>query len=133
MYYQEVIGFFLDPLNLYGYEMLAKVLSLALEKGILTRDDLFTDDETVLMRLRESGDGEILRLLERIHPRVRVTEAKSGYDFHRVNKLRIIDPEVWTGEGELVRASSRSIHVKSQTERAKERALAGTYVKILHW
>jgi HD superfamily phosphohydrolase len=133
MYYQEVIGFFLDPLNLYGYEMLAQVLLLALEKGILLRDDLFTDDETVMTRLRQSGDGEIVRMLERIHPRVRVTEAKSGYDFHRINKLRTIDPEVLTADGKLVRASACSIRVKSQTDLARERALAGTFVKVLNW
>ncbi len=133
LFYQEVIQFFLDPLNLYGYEMLARAIRLSLEKGVLTRDHLLMDDEAVLARMKECGDEEIVDLLNRIHPRVRVTDSKTNYQFHRINKLRTIDPDVLTSNGTLIRASQASIRVKSQTEQARKRALAGTYVKVLGW
>jgi HD superfamily phosphohydrolase len=133
LFYQEVIGFFLDPLNLYGYEMLARAIRLSLEKGVLTRDDLLSDDESVLKRMKNSGDPDVVQLLNRIHPRIQVTASKENHDFHCINKLRTIDPEVVTADGRLVRASELSIRVKSQTEAARHRARAGTYVKVLHW
>ncbi len=33
-YYKEVIGFFMDPLNMYGYDRLAKMLSYASIKAL---------------------------------------------------------------------------------------------------
>ncbi|MFY0543243.1 HD domain-containing protein [Brevibacillus sp. H7] len=133
LFYQEVIEFFLDPLNLYGYEMLSQAIRLSLEKGVLNREHLLLDDETVMGRMKESGDPQIVPLLERIHPRVRVTESKTNYQFHRINKLRTIDPDVLIEEGRLIRASEASNRVKIQTEQARKRALAGTYVKVLDW
>ncbi|MGE5701856.1 MAG: HD domain-containing protein, partial [Clostridia bacterium] len=93
-YYQEVIGFFLDPLNVYGYDMLAKTIKLALDMQVLTPSDLLGADEEVMHLLRSSEAPEIHELLAQIHRNVNVREDRHDYDLHRKNKLRLIDPSV---------------------------------------
>ncbi|GIP34651.1 hypothetical protein J2TS4_38610 [Paenibacillus sp. J2TS4] len=39
-YYKEVIDFFMNPLNVYGYDFLAKTLKLALDKNIINLNTL---------------------------------------------------------------------------------------------
>lgn len=46
-YYSEVIDFFMNPLNIYGYDVLAKTLKLALAKNLISLDDLLGTDEEV--------------------------------------------------------------------------------------
>jgi len=133
LYYQEVIGMFLDPLNLYGDEVLAQAIRLSLEKGVLTPADLLSDDETVFFQMAKCGDGEVVELVSRIHPRVRVTESKTGYHFHRKGKPRLINPEILTEDGRRVRASEVSVQVKRLTDQAQHRFRTGTFVKVLDW
>jgi hypothetical protein len=130
IYYKEVIEFFLHPLNVYGYHLLAKTLKLALAKRQIGRNDLLGTDEEVLDLLRASGDKEIMRLLEQIHRNVKVKEDKSDYDFHWKAKARWIDPAVLYENGP-VRASRISERVRRLTEEARKKAEAGVYVKIV--
>jgi uncharacterized protein len=93
-YYKEVIDFFMNPLNVYGYDMLAKTIKLALDKNVIRLNDLLGTDESVLNTLLSSEDREIRSLLRKIHRHVHVKEDKNDYDFHRKNKVRLIDPSV---------------------------------------
>ena len=47
-YYSEVIDFFRNPLNIYGYDILAKTLKVALAKKLISLDDLLGTDEEVM-------------------------------------------------------------------------------------
>lgn len=46
------------------YEFLGKALKRALEEKIITKEDLFTDDETVLAKLENSENKEIQKILQ---------------------------------------------------------------------
>lgn len=129
-YYKEVIDFFMNPLNIYGYDILAKILKLALDKNIINLDDLLGVDEGIMLILNSSEDPEIENLLKRIHRNVHVIEDKNDYDLHRKNKVRLIDPSV-PYENKLVRASSLSANVKNMTEEAYQKAINGMYVKVI--
>ncbi|VVB69993.1 Uncharacterised protein [uncultured archaeon] len=48
------------------YEFLGKALKKAIEKKIITKEDLYTDDETVLNKLEKSNDKEILKILSNL-------------------------------------------------------------------
>lgn len=129
-YYLEVIDFFLDPLNIYGYDVLARAVKLALDKNIITLNTLLGTDEEVMNWLRTSEDQEVQELLEQIHRDVKVKEDLKVYDIHLRKKIRLIDPSVLI-EQKLIRASELSEKVKRMGEAAKRKAEAGTYVKII--
>ncbi|NGQ96179.1 HD domain-containing protein [Brevibacillus sp. SYP-B805] len=130
-FYKEVIEFFLHPLNVYGYDRLAEALTLALQKGVLSEQDLMGDDETVLHKMKNAGDREIGRILSQIHPEVEVEENEADYDLHRKLKERVIDPAVLFPDGTRKRASVCSPFVGERTQSARQKAAKGVRVKVL--
>lgn len=129
-YYKEVIDFFLDPLNIYGYDMLAKTLKLSLEKNVLTLTDFLGTDDELLSIIKSSEDQELLDLLRKINPNVQVKEDRENYDIHRKSKLRMIDPSIFKG-GVLTPASKLSENIRTMNTKAYEKASRGMYVRIL--
>lgn len=129
-YYKEVIDFFMDPLNIYGYDMLAKTLKLSLEKNILNLNDLLRKDEELINKIKSSEDKEILSLLSKLNPNIQVKEDRENFDLHRKNKVRIIDPSILK-DGELIPASELSERVRMMGNEAYEKAARGMYVRIL--
>ncbi|MGD7045685.1 HD domain-containing protein [Jeotgalibacillus proteolyticus] len=129
-YFKEVIGFFMNPLNIYSNDRLANLLKLALTKHVLTAEDFLGRDEDVLAKIRATNDRELLNLLNQIHPNVRVREDKAQFDLHRKNKLRLLDPFVFIN-GQIISASEVSKNVEKMQKEAYKIAVAGVYVKIL--
>lgn len=129
-YYSEVIDFFRNPLNIYGYDILAKTLKVALAKKLISLDDLLGTDEEVMSLLSFTEDPEVQSLLKRIHDNVKVKEEQVEYDIHLKNKMRMIDPSVIQGT-QLVRASSLSEKVKKMGIEAYKKASKGMYLKII--
>lgn len=128
-YYKEVIGFFLDPVNVHGYAVLSKALELALQKGIIHATDLLGTDEEVLELLRLSKDQEINTLLNQLHPEIKVIEDEINFDFHLQKKVRLIDPSIWI-ENKLYKASHLSNTVRTLTNNAEIKAKKSVYIKI---
>lgn len=95
VYYKEVIDFFMNPVNVYGYEYLAQTLKAALKHNVIAAEDLLKTDQEVLGTLHSSQNDEVLRLLEKIHPHIQVKEDDFHYDFHRKTKMRLIDPSIF--------------------------------------
>lgn len=129
-YYKEVIDFFMDPLNIYGYDILAKILKRSLEKNIVNLNDFLGKDDDLIRKIKLSEDKELLNLLSKLHPNVRVKEDKENYDLHRKNKLRMIDPSILK-ESKLIPASKLSEGVRTMRNIAYEKAEKGMYVRIL--
>ncbi|MGW8424198.1 HD domain-containing protein [Peribacillus simplex] len=129
-YYSEVIDFFMNPLNIYGYDILAKTLKLALAKNLISLDDLLGTDEEVMSLLSSADDHEVQNLLKRIHGNVKVIENQLVYDIHRKNKVRLIDPSIIQGT-QLLRASSLSEKVKKMGIEAYKKASKGIYLKVI--
>lgn len=85
------------PIEAYIYNEFAVALNLAFEAGILNRDDLLNDDETVLQLLAQAKDPRIDRIfgdIRRIDP-----EVIRAYRRKVEPKHRRIDPLVRTSEG----------------------------------
>jgi HD superfamily phosphohydrolase len=129
-YYKEVIDFFINPLNIYGYDFLAKTLKIALDKKIININTLLGTDEEVMNFLRLSNDKDVKNLLNHLHRNVIVKEDKVEYHLHRKNKLRLIDPSVFSDD-QLKPSSELSIEIKKMNENAKRKADEGMYVKII--
>lgn len=129
-YYKEVIDFFMDPLNIYGNDTLAKTLKLSLEKEFINLDDFLGEDDELIQLIKSSKDKEIQEHLRRLNKNVKVKEDTINYDLHRKNKIRLIDPSVFNGN-ELIRASLLSEEVREMNKTAYEKATRGMYVKII--
>ncbi|MBM7602581.1 HD superfamily phosphohydrolase [Metabacillus crassostreae] len=129
-YYKEVIDFFLDPLNIYGYDMLAKTLKLSLEKNILNPNDFHGKDDEIINKIKSSEDKELLSFLSKLNPNVKVQEDRENYHLHLIKKLRMIDPSILK-DGELKRVSELSERVKIMNNTAYKKAKKGMYVRIL--
>jgi HD superfamily phosphohydrolases len=129
-YYKEVIDFFMHPLNIYGYDALAKTLRVALDKQIITLNTLLGTDEEVMEVLRTSSDAEVSDLLRRIRRDVIAKENKAEYHCHRKIKTRLIDPSVLQGD-RLIPASELSAEVQAMNENAKRKAEEGVYVQLI--
>jgi hypothetical protein len=71
----------------------------------------------MMAKLTASSNKDIQTQLSRLHPHVTVVEDGADYTFHRKNKVRIIDPLVYT-DGDLKPVShlskpriSRNMHI----------------------
>ncbi|QWG85896.1 HD domain-containing protein [Bacillus mycoides] len=129
-YYKEVIDFFMKPMNIYGNDMLAKTLKLALHKKIIHPDDFLLEDHELITKLRLCKDQEVDALLRKVHPSIEVKEDRNEYDLHQKNKVRLIDPPLLR-EGEVVRSSVVSGKIRQMSDIAYEKAIRGMYVKVI--
>lgn len=131
IYYQEVLDFFLHPLNIYATSKLAQVIKLSLDKQILTLEDLQKTDNDVLKHMKASHDQDVQALLQQLHEQVEVCEDQGNFDFHFRNKVRLIDPFVYH-EQQLWNASELSVNVKNMNAQAIDRFKKGVYVKVIN-
>ncbi|HGP3676467.1 MULTISPECIES: HD domain-containing protein [Bacillus cereus group] len=129
-YYKEVIDFFMKPMNIYGNDMLAKTLKLALHKKVIHADDFLLEDDQLISKLQQCSEPEVHVLLRKIHPNVNVKEDRNDYDLYQKNKVRLIDPPLLR-EGEVVSSSVVSGKIRQMSEIAYEKAVRGMYVKVI--
>ncbi|MBE7118469.1 HD domain-containing protein [Bacillus cereus] len=129
-YYKEVIDFFMKPMNIYGNDMLAKTLKLALHKNVIHADDFLLEDEELISKLQLCNDPKVEALLSQVHPNVEVKEDRNEYDLYQKNKVRLIDPPLLR-EGKIVPSSAVSEKIRQMSEVAYEKAVRGMYVKVI--
>lgn len=129
-YYQEVLNFFMNPLNIYAYDKLAQTLKLSLEKKIITLADFLMEDNELIERMKSSNDRQVQSLLKQLHADVKVRVDQKEFDIHQKNKTRLIDPLLYL-HNRLIRASELSDDVRKMNVAAKAKFQQGVYVKIL--
>jgi len=129
-YYKEVIGFFMDPLNIYAYDVLTQALKLSLEQHILSQQDFLKTDDELMALIQSSNHQQVLELLNQLHSNVKVRVDATDFDIFRKNKVRLIDPCLCLN-GELVKASHVSDSIKKLGETAYEQSTKGVFIKIL--
>ncbi|MGQ3541082.1 HD domain-containing protein [Bacillus cereus] len=129
-YYKEVIDFLMKPINIYGNDMLAKTLKVALHKRSIHADDFLLEDEELISKLQQCNDPEVEALLSKIHPNIKVKEDRNDYDLHQKNKVRLIDP-LLLREEEVIPASVVSENIRQMSDIAYEKAVRGMYVKVI--
>ena len=129
IYYKEVIGFFMNPLNVYGYDRLSKALKIALELKEIELEDLLEDDEYVLNLLKKSSSKEIIELIKSLNYNVKVKEDCCNYDIHQVKKTRTIDPCICINDI-VYKASEKSSLVQVLNQNALKKSQEGVYIKV---
>ncbi|HDX9611593.1 TPA: HD domain-containing protein [Bacillus toyonensis] len=129
-YYKEVIDFFMKPTNIYGNDMLAKTLKLALHKQVIHADDFLLEDHELIVKLQQCNDQEVHALLSKVHPNVKVREDRNDYDLYHKNKIRLIDPPLLY-KGEVVQSSVMSENIGQMRDIAYEKSVRGMYVKVI--
>jgi hypothetical protein len=129
-YYKEVIDFFMKPINVYGNDMLARTLKLALHKKVIHADDFFLEDYELILKLQLCNDQEVHTLLSKLNPNIEVKEDRNDYDLYQKNKVRLIDPPLLC-EGKIIQSSVVSEKIKQMSDIAYEKAVRGMYVKVI--
>lgn len=127
-YNLEVIDFFLDPLNAYGYIVLKDILKIALDKKLLQIEDFKLDDLTIWNKLNKLQDKEITNKIKELKKKVISNE--NNFDYRKKGKLRIIDPLI-IQNNKLVHSSKVSTRVKHLNDIARKKSLKGTFIKVL--
>ena len=85
--------------------LLSKALYIALQKGIITVDELYKeDDDYNSMKLKESEDPEILRIIELLSGKLNYEWTETNPNIKLRKKFRWIDPE-YLNAGEVHRLS----------------------------
>lgn len=128
-YYKEVIGLFMNLLNMFGNDQLAKTLRFALQKDVLSLEDFLKEDEDVIRLLKDSGDSSITAMLHTLFNSKVEKGTSSCYDAHQTTKPRLIDLPVIVSE-QLIPVSNLSASTKTLTEQAKQTIEKGIYIKV---
>jgi uncharacterized protein len=84
--------------------LFSKVLRIALEKGIITMDDMYSSDDEVMKKLRESNNESIRLIFKILNEGVRFKEVDKKPDLIIKAKLRYTDPLFRKG-GDIKRLS----------------------------
>jgi HD superfamily phosphohydrolase len=130
-YYQVVIDFFLDELNVFSYDRFAKIINSALTSGVISNDQLFLNDSEFLAMLKTSGDTELQLLIQDFFAAhtLSVVTGEQVWDIHDVKKMRLIDPPIMS-DSEVVTTSSLSPYAGELTQAARSKSERGVYLKI---
>nr|MDH3161777.1 hypothetical protein [Bacillus licheniformis] len=128
LYYQEVIDFFMNPLNIYALCTLSQMLKEALDMRVIAGRDFFkTDTELLAMLKQKARFRETLVKLSTASKRVKQGD-EGDFTFHQTLKVRWIDPKVAVN-GRKIPASTLSKNVLLKKETAIAAMKKGAYVK----
>ena len=90
----------LDPTSHGTHFLVAEAMKIALENEQIDENDFFTDDDTLLRKLKNIDNKEINKLLNRLKPGKEFVYAKKQEaEFYGPNKPRYVDPLVKTRDG----------------------------------
>jgi len=107
------------------------LVKYAIEKNILTKDDLFTTDEEVWAKIRPviDKDGDLKLLVDRANNKFKYkSQSKDDYDLHTLCKSRVVDP-LFLEDSNLKKVSeidSEFLKLKERYSKPKE-----YYIKFL--
>lgn len=118
-----------NPLQASLFHMTSETVRLALSKGIITESDLFTTDEEVVKKLKDSNDEKIIEMLDLIR-NIDVVESKDNYDYHLKSKVRCTDPKIIDGN-KIVRLSEIDESYKKLMNDFISEYSKGFFVKIV--
>lgn len=119
-----------NPLQSALYYLLASAMKVALEEGVITFDDLFTTDQFVYDKMKQSGNAEILKYLYDME-HVVVKEDDKDYDYHIKTKIRVVDPWVIVG-GVKKRLSEVDEEIQERNQQIKSTMSNGYFIKIVN-
>ncbi len=122
--------FWSSPLQSASYQILADAIRIAMERGIVDKDDLFLTDDELLMKVRSAGIKEIDEKLGLLNPSLKVVEDRKNHDFHSSAKARFIDPKVFE-DGKLARVSDFDEGFRKERDDFVMKLKEGYYIRIV--
>lgn len=117
-----------NPLQATLFKMISDIFNMAISKVILRESDLFSTDELVYNKLRNSGDKEIVEKLNLIS-NLEVIEDRNDYDMHLKSKVRCTDPKILVND-DLKRLSDIDDSYKQKMKNFIKETTKGFFVKI---
>lgn len=127
-YYKEVIGYLMNPLNLYASHNLSEAIKIALNLKILNKSDLLKTDSEVLNILKNSNNQSILNLINELNTNLIVVEDKLNYSIYQKVKMRIVDPTVYI-DNKAYLSSEKSNVVKEINNKMIKKLTTGIYIR----
>lgn len=119
-----------NPKELAIWELFSRVIQRAFDTGLLEEEDLFGTDDQVYRVLRDSGDGKIGQLLDRLSDGFEAEVDPANPDFVSETKFRYVDPLVVEGE-ETFRVTDYSRELVEEIERRREALDGGCPIRIV--
>jgi len=98
------LNFWAPPFQAFTFQMLADAMKIAVENGVLVKEDLFSTDSVVFEKLKNSEDEMILDKLKFIVRNLKIEMDENDFDYFIKSKPRFVDPKVLV-DGDLVRLS----------------------------
>src|SRR5439155_22028406 len=112
---------------------LGEAVRVALEQRAITWQDLFLEDEELLVRLRSTGLPSVTELLRLLHRGLKVTESSSAEDgsLRITHKRRVVDPLVEVRPGVIRRSSELDASVADWHRDIDERVGRRLWIKAI--
>lgn len=130
LYYKEVVGFFMSPLNAYAYDKLAKAIKLAINIKELHMKDILKTDTEVIDILKKSKNNDLLNLVNSLNSDIKVIINENKYDIHIKGKVRLIDPSVYINN-KVFSLSNLDYNVNEINNKVKDIINKCVYVEVL--
>jgi hypothetical protein len=110
------------------FKLISDVLRIGMSEKILSEEDLFSTDEIVYNKLKNSNNNEIQKILDSIRNLAIVVDA-NNYDFHLKSKVRCTNPKV-IFNGRLSRLSDLDESYRKEMDKFITEYSKGFYVRI---
>ena len=121
-----------NPLQIAIFTISAQILREALDKNIITKQELYTTDEYILKKLSQTKNPIITKKLEQIkNLKIKIVDQKANADFWSTSKPRVVDP-YFLQNGQLVRLSKIDPAYHQRVQAWAARIRKGFYIKILN-
>jgi len=119
------------PREVALFQVLADAIKIALEKKIISQDDLFEDDSFVFDKLKNSQDKDVLEHLNKLNPKFEIKLDDKDYDFYSRNKLRFVNPKFVSEDSSIKRVTDVFPEFEETLEEHKDWIESGNYIKIV--
>ncbi len=118
-----------NPLQSGIAQMFADAVKIAMDQGFVNEDDLFTTDDYLLNKLKNSNDKKILFKLSLLNKDSITEGTKQEHDLFIKSKLRYIDPK-YIEDDKIKKLSENDEEFAQKLEKFKKTINNGFYIKI---
>ncbi|MBI4148122.1 hypothetical protein HY490_02420 [Candidatus Woesearchaeota archaeon] len=112
------------------YHLFAQLLKTAITDGVLTKEDMFTDDERVMSRLKSTKHPSVSESMRQFSFGYRFLDTTTQPDYTCKKKFRHVDPPVLQ-DGKLQPLSTLDPLYRARLEEEREYNAQGISVKII--
>ncbi len=125
----QALNSYNSPRTLTAFEIMGELIRDCFDKGVLVEKDLFTTDQKVLEKIKQSEDPNIKRLLNLLTPNLAVEISIDDFDYETRGKVRYINPQVKVG-GELKRLTEIVPNFQTEIDKFIAKTKIGHRVKV---